>query len=580
MGLPTNERDELFRQTFSECVTFTYPKGPEAPVVVICDFMMFVKSLPEDLHPTKHDVIGYFVNRVKNIMFSNKLFVTRCVVMVDGATDPVKKVVAHAVRYKNKDVLSSKRGPYMPKSDMGLMPTPWISFAGNQKLLRRELYPELFNAFMSCRFTPKPGQALILSGFPGRTHLQHTQADSWDQPIDVETGDAICVKLWDVEHELPITEAMERQDPHLYHRSFIVEHVAPCPEFPAGVLRVREEPRFASDISEADLRMFWFERFFPDANVIFLCNDGDALTIGAAYAKRRFLGIGQELNPKTGAVERRYQFRGSHVVCMPYKKADKQGLFQDGQRPEYEFFNLDILYQSICEYAPFHGIVQDEVATLMFLVIMSRTDFFQNFLTGMTSKTIIRPCFLENIELFTHLIQVSKGNACDLNSIRQVVIDEDAFELFIYYCYLYKHEEVVLKKSKGDKKISFEQLRAKTLEGKNGAKDEYQLPTRNKIRMWCRQVEYNMRYWLNGPVDHAPNPFEMWFDVPYYPYQRNEQTGKPEKIDHVSPRPKPVDEVFAQHLLERKQERGKNRKRTRSIKQNVVSEFEHVLAKK
>lgn len=95
-------------------------------------------------------------------------------------------MVEHKERYKNINVFSAKEAPLLPKRGSDLIPTEWIRFAGNYKLLQRELYPELFNCFMDCRFfTPKPGQSIILSGFPGRSEWETIYENaSWDRPTN------------------------------------------------------------------------------------------------------------------------------------------------------------------------------------------------------------------------------------------------------------------------------------------------------------------------------------------------------------------------------------------------------------
>jgi hypothetical protein len=69
----------------------------------------------------------------------------------------------------------------------------------------------------------------------------------------------------------------------------------------------------------------------------------------------------------------------------------------------------------------------------------------------------------------------------------------------------------------------------------------------NTIRRYCRAIEWNLRYWKNGPLGFVPNPFEVWQGVPYFPYRRNAK-GEPELVDVVSHKPKPVDRVYEQHL--------------------------------
>jgi hypothetical protein len=101
--------------------------------------------------------------------------------------------------------------------------------------------------------------------------------------------------------------------------------------------------------------------------------------------------------------------------------------------------------------------------------------------------------------------------------------------------------------------LTFEDIRVQCNSSGYAAKDaDYQMPSRNKIRLWARQVLWNMLYFRNAPFQLDPDPFEMCASdgLPYYPYIRNPQTGKPELSPVVSAHEKPIDEVYKNKLFD------------------------------
>jgi len=232
------------------------------------------------------------------------------------------------------------------------------------------------------------------------------------------------VKTWKPE-ELPITPEYEKTDPELYHRAYIVENVAPCPEFPQGeflfshkylmedgnnfflcwgrnnffitkgALRRAEWEAGKTDISEADLRMFYFEHWFKDDHILYVLNDGDIFSIGTLYAYERLVSI-----QPNGS----YVFRNQHSACMPYKKTKDNEFFSEDNIPKYEYIDFNKFYELVNEYQPMRDAgVQNPVVTLVFLLIMAGSDFFKDFLKGMGSQTVVWKVFFSNIIIFSHL---------------------------------------------------------------------------------------------------------------------------------------------------------------------------------
>ncbi|MBX9637255.1 MAG: hypothetical protein K2Q45_06860 [Nitrosomonas sp.] len=563
MGLSSEERQklrEIFKDAFLDELSASEPPG-----VVIIDFMQFVKHLNKKIL-IKGDMLRHFANKIRYIMFSKTMKIRVVIVLVDGKPVPVKRMVEHEVRYKGVDVFKSDHNPYLPKSNDDLLPNPWIRFAGNYELLRRELYPLLFNAFMFCEyFTPLPGQMLVLSGFPGRSKYQSVNQEApWNCKTDA-ANNVLLVVPWNRD-ELPITAKDEEADPDLYHRVYFLENASPCPEFPQGALLRGEWVDAKNSISEADIRMFYFEHWYQNEHILFSINDGDIFSIGLLYACERVVGK----QPHDG----KYVFRNKHTVLLPYKKEGEPDDEPSEKKKTEEYVDLNRFYELVHEYSVFREAkVQSPEATMAFLLIMGGSDFFKDFLKGIGSQTIIWPTFEKNAALFSHMIQKSNDLTKSTRAKRELVIDEDMFRRFIYYCYMSKYETAAVKATKpAAGKLTFDQLAAYVKATKNGTKDpKYHMPDRNTCRLWCRQVEWNLNYWINGPFGFDVSPFETWYGLPYYPYVKDGPNSY-KMVDVVAHKPKPVDHVFAKHMYAyavQKKKRG-TEENIQAKKQKVV----------
>lgn len=539
------ETKEFLEDEFPSAFKWTLDKNGNY-TILICDFMQFTKSKPKVVE-TLDELVQHFKQIVMDLLYRTADTIRICIICVDGKPVEVKRMIAHVKRYADKDILQyDPKNPRLPSEGTDLIPKDWITFAGNYELLRRELYPILFNAFMF-GIEPKEGQSLILSGFPGRSGYEQAHTERpWECNVN-DGGRVWQVKKWD-KSELPITPAMEAEDCDLYHRVYIVENVPKSPQFPDGALVRREWEEAKTDISEGDLRILWFEHWFQMENIVFCINDGDIFSLGLLYGQERLLN-----KAPTGE----YQFRNKHTVMLKYietekkkKKREKRGIYI---LPEpYHYINMNLLYQLVCEYPVFkRNCVQSPIATMVFLFIMAKTDFFHDFLKGMGAQKVIWKVFFENIVIFTHLVQYSTAVPRSTRDPRHVVIDEEAFRKFIIFCFLHTYEPALLTRLKTER-VTFQQLSDRTKTLANGKKREdtgYHMPERNQVRSWCRQIEWNFNYWAEGPRGIHVDPYELWYGMPYFPYRVNPETGKPEFIQMVSPRPKPVDTVYSQHFL-------------------------------
>ena len=103
MGLPTEERDQL-RMMYSGAFSFVYRdvEGHGPPTVLLIDFMKLVKRPPPPDIRTWGAYEKHLCDYVKWRMARQDWRIRSCVVFVDGPAHPVKSMVEHERRYKNK----------------------------------------------------------------------------------------------------------------------------------------------------------------------------------------------------------------------------------------------------------------------------------------------------------------------------------------------------------------------------------------------------------------------------------------------------------------------------------------------
>lgn len=513
MGLPTETREAL-KKRYSKAFSFSI--GNDRPTVAIYDLMMDVKFAPDNVK-TINDMITYLTNKIMTILRSREYAIREIVVAVDRAPVPVKKMIAHKKRYKSKQILEANCGAHLDANPNSAIPSPWIGFAGNFHLLQRELYPRLFNAFMMMT-PPYPGQTIYLHGFPGTTKWVTTYQQNAFALGTSPYGEIEEVQLWNTQYDLPITEDMEKKDPNLYQRIYMIQHTE------QGQLLRNEWKEAKNDIAEVDSAMFYYDHWFQNQTILLLCNDGDIFSYGLLYSYER-------VTPQNA-------FRNKHIGCLKYKKK-KGDIFPPDEVPKWEYIDFNELYVLVKEDPQMRAAgVQNPIVTLVFIIIMTGTDFFEQYMQGVGVKDHIWKPFFEHIELFTHLVQSSNGVLGSTRTAREIILDEDLFRIFVYFCYQHKY----------NKDASYEELKLLCSKRK---KEEEHLPDRNTVRLWARQVEWNLLYYKNSPFGKPPDPFEKLGDLPYFPYINDAEKG-PIQVDAVAPRRKHIDEVYLQHMWKRR----------------------------
>ena len=517
----------VFGAAFSEKLLLQ--TDDRAPDVIVLDFMQFVKSIPKEHVTLMGDLISYFVKRALELLWQHPTANT-LVIMVDGEPLDAKRAVAHRERESRTPALPLDGAPYLPsrEQDCVMGSDRWQSFARSHLLLRRELYPRLFDAFMNLRDIPLPeGKEIVLSGFPGRTGWRAAHMrNPWEAPRNNQ-GAEQTVLMW--EGELPITEAVEKADPGLYERTWVVANRGPNA---GGIVRYEWE-RARNSISEGDVRMFWFTHFWPHAHVLLAINDGDVFSIGLLHAQERLKCI--------APVERTYVFHNRHTVVMPNRSSDYEGRFT--------YINLNNLYSSVREYEPLRRAnVQHPAATVAALITMNGTDFSPKFVHGVGWQNIWNT-FFSNAPLFSHMVMISDALPGNTRRWREVVIDEDAYEQLMRMCFAFKYDRDLLAQAKRNKRTPSEQDLRKRSRTKSGGKPQddtrFHWPeSRNVVRAYARATLWTLQYWKNAPAGEVPDALEKFRGMPYYPYWLNPSTQQPEFVTLVSAHSKPVDEVY------------------------------------
>lgn len=519
---------------------------PENVGLITSDEMRHVKAPPPEMSNTPRKVVMRLVNKV----FKQLDKCSSLVVCYDKEPPPVKKIVCHASRYERRCKLCKKRsnavprgvvagdehfdpacdkgckknqilwreqGPYLTDMDGPLPFSDWMQFAADSRNLREELYPLIANEIL--RRTVPVGKTLIVHGIPFNIKSVKTPDSVFETAFVSGDKRRYMIDIW-----------LPGQVPTEYDKVFIFE------THPNGSKRQEEYPAMYNTIQEADNAVFFYSRFFPQyKNHMAVINDGDALSIGA------FKAMEDMSDPEF-----------VQWLHLPVKK--KKG----SMVPALQMYvNLRKFVTSIEKTQEFVDAgVQSPVATIVFLIVLSDTDFFQGeFGFGIGCKTDwaedekkrsqqtygIWDTFYSNLSMYSHMVQYYV-NRRDHETRRSVVLDEELFKLFTQACYMNKYGKQ-LKKSD----VSYDEIRVYCSNLKDARKHA---PDDKTMTRWGRQIVWNMQYWANAFRNIHVDPFETFRDKPLYGYLINGSI-----TNEVSEKQKDIDEVCKRHFWKRRQQK-------------------------
>ena len=569
-------------------------KHGEWRFMLVIDMMQIMKYLPEGVE-TLGDLLAFIMNRVRQKIAKYKGRASVIVLCWDQKVTEHQcnkvKGICHATRYKGVDFYDEDKGPYLPKTMDGQLPPEWNRFCGNSNLLRRELYPHIYNCCLDSRYIQLHfGQRLVLQGLPGITfendpemkakHFEYLTTGV-NNPRSAEALIESQQDLipWKIEW-LPLTKASEQADPDLYNRVYSIEAIPPGVDhrFPNGFLKTGEWVEARNNLGEADLAMMFFDRFYPHMDQVIDINDGDIFPISLLYAQERLQGrtwrnrqLLQLPIPKDRKKKKKKKKKKSEE---DEDEEEEKIVILDApqlalkKKPVNTYCDVNMLYGLVCDDPLFGNAgVQNHIMTLVFMIILGGTDFFQDTFGGIGIPTIVWKTFTAKLDVLHHLIQSTKNIIPDPYALRTVVIDETAWRRFVDWCYVEKHGKAVRNKNKG----SLSKKLIKVHLSKRKRKAEH-FPDRDTVTGWARRMEYNIDYWYNGVryqhgATNFPDPFLRVDGVSYYGFDKDEKTGKLAYSSRVSTKVNnTVDEVYSQHFL-KAPEKKKRRQKTPSTVQ-------------
>jgi hypothetical protein len=563
---------KLIKQRFPK--SFEYRPDIRCPVLST-DLMQYFKGgVVPGYIKYQHQLVDYFVHKIFDLLSMTD----QLIICVDKESPVVKKIVCHAARKdrrcklckeidfhpKNqtqprsqfhaectskcfeKQILHYEEGPHLPNDNETpiLFLDDWMKFALDSRNLRCELYPRIVNALLGC--TIPHGKMIFLNGFP----LKIRKDTNWTpDSVLAPDGYQMTVQYWEYA-DLPLRNQPDEIFCHTL-KIFDGNRKMFCPEM-------------YNTIPEADNSIFFFLQFFPQhyRQTVFI-NDGDAISIGLLLAQEYARGVDEQ-----GVKIQKHEL----ILMLP-------NLTDTFVKDRFEFVNLTTLHTSIWEANEFKMAgVQNPVVTFIFLIILSETDFFQNFCYGIGIKTKwdtdekkrekqtkgIWDTFYDDLSTFSHLVQFYRGEP-SVTEPRRIVIDQDLFRVFIEKCYANKYAKT--KKNLDD----LDQIR---IHCNSKIKDKKRHPPSDEVILrWCRQIDYNINYLINEPRNIHLDPFDTYLGYSYYGYTPDNTI-----VDIVAAKQKPVDEVYKRHFLKRKHKKRKTDfvSLPEIKKQDVVNKFKGI----
>lgn len=573
-----------------ECMTkIIPPEYRQGRHIGISDNQFLIKLHPEFVN-TVHLLKKFIVDSVVNQMRRADLPCPFFICLFDRWTPDAKAIKTHATRDKGiEPVPYDAQRPVLDEREPHkvldiLHPDKWQSYTTNRELVRRELYPIIWNAFMDEKYySASPGEQLVLHGLPGQWKMVRN-------PLFMNSEDPNTPR--ELESMCPrerITPLHEKLDPDLYNRVFIIR--------PNGLKTEWKDAK--NEIGEADLAIVKYWQFFPQDNWIIFMDDGDALPISLLHTFDRIQGdgtLGERsfyiCKPRRGASGKELKRRARERKLKDGKKLSEDEVRDqekleaieqakgkpwsriEGERPKEYFINVNGLFKAIMS-DPRLSKVQNPVVYVIMGIILGGTDYFgggangASFLPGIGQQRIVWPALYQHASEFSHMIQASMAHPPDPDAWREIVIDKDAVVGFFNTCYLQVHEgtleELRTKFEQREKKRletlskKLEKLRktssppqeiAKVQASMAKPRDQNSILSEQTMRVLVSHLHHNIMYWRNAwkrNYERYPNIFE-----------RDEQGQSLWGYDHTtrtvadcvsSESPFPVDEVYRRWFI-------------------------------
>jgi hypothetical protein len=543
--------------------------------VTVIEAQKWIKVKPEYVK-TVRQYKSYITKQAK-LMMRNVDNKNPClIVLFDKWTPKAKKIMTHTTRDKNvmecyvydeeQPVLDELQPDESPEAMMDM--AHWLRYTTNRELVRRELYPIIYNAFIDEKFyMPQGNEQLILHGLPGAWQFKKKYNVSFmdDPSIMYDEG------LPELTPRARIRPYTEDRDPDLYNRVFCITLFKGT--HPPVVHRYQWSEA-ANNIGEADLAITAYWKFFRDAHHLIYMDDGDSLPICLLHAFDRlqnghFMGkefwICKSRKGASGKEQKRIKrHKKPKEKWTEADKVDEANMLKrvasyggtktwaeiESERPKHIYINVNALYLEIMG-DPRLRCVQNPIVFYVCAIILTGTDFFgkpnnASFIPGIGQEKVIWPTLFNEAEEFAHMFQATLQIKPDPCAKRQFVLDFDAFQKFIHLCYL-----------KANNTDSLEQVRATHTKREQKRKRVLSAPREanvilndDQIGVCAGNLLYNVTYWMNGgrpKLEQYPNIFDVDEQgLSYYGFDK-EAEAVATKVSGTHPFP--VDDVYTRFFF-------------------------------
>lgn len=580
---------KALKTAYPECMTKTIPmEYRQKRHISVRDSQDLIKMHPDyvnTVHLLKQYIVGQVISKMRRPDMPCPFFI----VLFDRWTPDAKAIKTHTTRDKGVEPIAYDPGkPVLDESKPHevldiLRPDQWQRYTTNRELVRRELYPIIWNAFIDEKyFKAEPGEQLILHGLPGQ--WRETRNNMYMGAVDMAPSvEVMCPRD-------RITPEHEKRDADIYNRVFMIRHGGLISEWKDAI----------NDIGEADLAIVKYWQFFQGDNWMVFMDDGDALPIALLHTFDRIdphVGLLNDqrkfyiCKPRRGASGKELKRRAREKKLKDGKKlteseqldAEKLEAIErakgkswsriEAERAKEYFIDVNALFRAIMN-DPRLSKVQNPVVYLVAGIILTGTDYFGNgaggasCLPGIGQERVIWPALFEHASEYSHMVQASLAHPPEPNAWREIVVDRDAVVAFFNACYLQVHEssiEEVRAKLEEREKKRIESLRQKLSklrpsDGPDAAikiqasmkkpRAQNQVPSEDDMRVMASHLFHNIIYWRNA----WKRNYERYPDI----FQRDDSGKSLWGYDHVTRNvancvsqemPFAVDEVYRRWLV-------------------------------
>ena len=484
MGISKVFKDWLRRRYPAAWFTVIYKRDQDVPYPIdvnvgIMDATFKLKYAPPAIEKGIHYITNHILREATDFLSRPH---TEAFFLCFDRGSPVNKGEEHKKRYEKVKPFQAPTLDHVPIIADDL-PIPigddWKSFANDgrfkQELLyyvtkriveEHEIHPEKYT------FSPPPNKMLFVFGGTLEKPAPRTQRVAGSAPKFIAEP-----RVYYVGHEAEGEDVSHRKMTHRFKR------VKGCHEL--------FDPNHLVNLLEGEVMACYFAKFYvAGKNVMIISGDGDLIPILLLSSKDR-------IDPHTGL------FRNKVYLRLIIKGKDEHG-----NNKMYEDVDINLLYSMICGDKEFlNSGTRDPVLLIVASCSLIQCDFIKGYCCGIKAEgeskgegfPFILKTLLQNLETFKEMVNVplTDSQRGKIDSVVPIYVDEDLFIRFTEQCYVTKHL-VKAEKKRGKRCPEGQELDCVKKYLNSLTKEENRVMTQTMTRVYSRQLQWVLFYWLNG----------------------------------------------------------------------------------